>query len=380
MKILFQRNGNSGVYYHRQWAPHVAMAHSLPDIKVDVTDSIKGESDAKILEYDVIVLHGRIDADTLLVLSRLGKKYVYDVDDYWYATPDRLFCNEWKVTHHADITEMCIKDAALVTCTSDILGRYITKHTGVVPHVLPNAIFDKDPQFTPVETKSDRIRFAFIGGSSHVDDIPVLGKAITKLWNRYPQYRDKWQIVYGGFDTAVTSVDTRGAKVAFKQKNYPSIQIEKMLTNDYGICSPEYTQQLRQYTIDPLPDDQNYRRIWTMDIASYAKIINHCDVGFAPLADNTFNRCKSNLKIVEYGWMGKQCIATYIGTFFDRITEQNVSWCSDSEEWMRAMVFHIENFIAKGTPIDFGLPEKIREHYNAKNFAQKRYELYKTMV
>lgn len=380
MKILFQENGQTGVFYHRQLVPHVVMTEVLPDITVDRTTSLLSMPDEAIEKYDVIVLHGRVDLKVLQLLSRLRKKYVYDVDDYWYATPDRLFCNEWRLTNHASITEMAIKDAAIVTCTSDILASYTKKHTGVIAHVLPNAIADRDPQFIPNKTESTRLRFGFIGGSSHVGDMDVVGRAIGKLTRNYPQYFDKWQIVYGGFDTDVKSVDTLGRKVSFKQKDYPSIRIEKMLTNNYAICTPEYEGQLTQYTIDPLPSDQNYSRIWAMDVMNYAKQYNYVDVALAPLADNTFNRCKSNLKIVEAGWMDCEVIASYLGTFFDRKTEENISFFSDSDELLRAMVFHIEHFIEHGTPIKMGLPEKIKEHYNAKNFAVKRYELYKTIV
>lgn len=358
------------------------MTAVLPDIKVDRTESIVRMRDEDILSYDIIQLHGRVDLPTLQVLERLKKKFVYDVDDYWHCTPDRLFYNEWKHYDQKGIVEQCIKAASAVTCTSDILAHYIKKHTGVIATVLPNGIADKDPQFISTKTESTRLRFGFVGGSSHVLDIPIISKAFMRVYNQYPEYRQYWQIVFGGFDIANAKQLNAATGVIsnIKQKDSPSVQIEKMLTDNYAICDPIHAAQLKQYTTDPTDAHDQYRRIGTMDVQNYGKILRYINIGLAPLQDNTFNRCKSNLKIIEYGWMGCEVIASYLGTFFDGKLEGSISFCSTTDEWVRAIVFQIENFIEKHEPIKSSLQELVHEHYNAKNFAQKRYELYKSIL
>lgn len=374
-------NGTSGVYYHRQYVPHAVMCDHFPDIIVQECDDILKAELPVVLKADIIVLHGRIERELVLFLAKHGKPFVYDVDDYWYCTPDRLFHSEWKHTNHGANVEYAIKAAAAVTCTSDILANYIKKHTGVVATVLPNGIAENDPQFTPVKTESTRLRFGFVGGSSHVLDIPIIARAVALLYNKYPQYRDKWQIVYGGFDMDARTMNAHtGAVNSMRQKDTPSVQIEKLITQNYELCGSDYTAQLRRYTTEPLPDDQQYRRIWTRGVRKYAGILNECDVLFCPLQDNTFNRCKSNLKVIEAGWMGKEVIASFLGTFLDGKLEGNMVLATETRDWVEAMVSHIEYFIEHGHATPFGLQAKVREHYNAKNFVQKRYELYKSIL
>jgi hypothetical protein len=54
----------------------------------------------------------------------------------------------------------------------------------------------------------------------------------------------------------------------------------------------------------------NYGRIQAADIYSYVGGYNFINATIAPLRDTKFNRLKSELKVVEAGWMGKAIIAS----------------------------------------------------------------------
>lgn len=380
MKVLFQKNGNSGIYWHRQYVPHVAMAKSFENIRIEEADDISKVPVSQLNGYDLFVLHGRINPNIISIIKRLGKKWIYDVDDYWYCTPDRLFYNEWKNISHSYIIEGHIMDADAVTCTTQILSNYIKKHTGVNAFVLPNGISETDPQFVPVEKKSARLRFGFIGGSSHMIDMPIIGKAIARLWREFPQYHDKWQIVYGGFDMDYQKFDQHGNKLNTSLKEIPSVIMERSLTNDYMICEKESSDSLKKYTIEELHIDRQYRRIWTQPISNYATIYNDIDIALAPLVNNTFNRCKSNLKIIEAGWIGKEIIASKIDCFNDGQTNNCIMEPSNTDEWLEALLSHIETFIEKGIPEKSDLQNCVRENYSAEKISAKRYELYKTLM
>lgn len=48
----------------------------------------------------------------------------------------------------------------------------------------------------------------------------------------------------------------------------------------------------------------------TCDYATYLKVLGSCDIAFLPLADTSFNRCKSDLKAVEAGGHGLAILAS----------------------------------------------------------------------
>jgi glycosyltransferase involved in cell wall biosynthesis len=333
----------------------------------------------KLKSYDVVCFHGRVHPDNFRIARRSGLKVVYDVDDYFYAPSHHSFAVEWKLVEHHNMLFNGIKSADLVTTTCDTLAAYIEKHTGVKAVVLPNAIGEQEPQFQPIETKSERLRFGFIGGASHFKDVEIVGRAIGKLWQDFPEYREYWQIVFGGFSTEINAVDSCGRKIGFKTKDLPSVLVEKSLTCGYSICSPDHEKVLRRYTTEQYEGVDNYRRIWASDVFNYGSMYNEVDVCFAPLIEDTFNKCKSPLKITEAGWMGKEVICSEIVTFRDPETDPHVHLCNTVGDWVDAMVDHIESFIETGEPMKSGLQDVIRSKYGAKKWAHKRYELYKAL-
>lgn len=381
MKILFQENGQSGVFYHRQFVPHVAMT-KCGEAKVDRTTNILTVPMEELEQYDIVVLHGRIDEKVVSKIRRANCKLVYDVDDYWICTPDRLFYNEWKAIGHAKQIESMIMEADLVTCTSDILHNYIFKHTGKRAEVLPNGISPDDPQFIPETITSHRLRFGFIGGASHTVDMEKVGKAITLLYFNYPELRNYWQIVFGGFDTNYNVYDQYGNKKTFKTNQIPSVNIERNLTHDYRICDVELGKELRKYTPFEKRDTSNdqYVRLWARQPSNYGKMFNEVDVVLAPLRNDTFNRCKSNLKIIEAGWMGKEVIADRVDCFSDAITEHSVVFCDTVNDWLDAFLEDINTFIDNGKIDSTDLQELVKSNYNAEIIAQRRYELYKNLL
>ncbi len=58
------------------------------------------------------------------------------------------------------------------------------------------------------------------------------------------------------------------------------------------------------FTSNYIIDDNNYGRINSADVNSYAQAYNLMDIGLIPLSNNEFNRCKSDLKLVEMGAFG----------------------------------------------------------------------------
>lgn len=70
--------------------------------------------------------------------------------------------------------------ADYVTTTTPLFANEIKKHNKNV-FVIPNAINPEEKQFIPQPTKSDRLRFGIIYGSSHEHDIALLEGLTNQL-------------------------------------------------------------------------------------------------------------------------------------------------------------------------------------------------------
>ncbi|MEJ0081553.1 MAG: hypothetical protein WDM78_11560 [Puia sp.] len=63
---------------------------------------------------------------------------------------------------------------------------------------------------------------------------------------------------------------------------------------------------------------------------------NEIDVALAPLVDNEFNSCKSELKLIEAGVKKIPVIATNLPPFSD-VQAQGVTLCKSTRDWKLAI-------------------------------------------
>ena len=71
------------------------------------------------------------------------------------------------------------------------------------------------------------------------------------------------------------------------------------------IKDPDYFQWFGNFERNVKYENEgNFGRRWTQKANTYAQVLDETDIVIAPLADNSFNRMKSNLKQVEC-WTSK---------------------------------------------------------------------------
>ena len=63
--------------------------------------------------------------------------------------------------------------------------------------VFPNAVNEDEPQFQNKPVQSDKVRFGWLGGSSHLHDLMLMNKNITRFLR---EKKDDTQFVLCGFD------------------------------------------------------------------------------------------------------------------------------------------------------------------------------------
>ena len=103
-------------------------------------------------------------------------------------------------------------------------------------------------------------------------------------------------------------------------------EYEKIFTDNYTTISPEYKEFLLRFKPEEYKNVANepYRRVWTKPISTYASNYNLFDISLAPIEDNTFNKVKSQLKVIEAGFHKKAIIAEDLGPYQIDIKKANL--------------------------------------------------------
>lgn len=251
------------------------------------------------------------------VLKSLGIKTICDIDDYWLPTkehPLHQLIVQNKI-HEKIIGN--IKAAEYVTTTTEIYADEIKKYNKNV-FVLPNAIDPNEGQFKEKTPESDRLRIGWLGGSSHLHDLMLLDGMTEKL----SEFKNQIQYVVCGFDTRGTMTEINNETGEQKQrpiKPHETVwyDYEKIFTANYSIVSPEYKEYLEKFTQDKFENEEkeNYLRVWTKPVTSYARNYSKFDVSLAPIKPHIFNKVKSQLKVIEAGFYKKALIASDFGPY-----------------------------------------------------------------
>ena len=206
---------------------------------------------------------------------------VYELDDYLGEVPPASF--------HAgfmppNLPERIRKAAALcdrVTVSTEPLARWFRDELGmpdvrVVANAVPGAALRPRPG-----RASGRLRIGFAGGISHAGDLELIRSAMAAVG-------DAVEWVFFGM-----------------QPRDPPVRVEF----HPGVPPSDY--QVRMMGLD-------------------------LDLVLAPLEDNRFNRCKSNLRIVEAGMVGACAVAQRLEPYLDG-DPPVVAYAGTPEEWTEAI-------------------------------------------
>jgi glycosyltransferase involved in cell wall biosynthesis len=282
-----------------------------------------------------------------------------------------------------------------VTTTTPIFAKTIKDRLNVKNvEIFPNAVNDEEIQYQPNPTKSDKVRFGWLGGSSHLHDIELMSGGISTTYN---SFKDKVQFVLCGFDLrgTVTEIDQYG-----NRKNRPIqptetvwYKYEKLFTDDYKVLDNEYKNFLLTFTEIPYDDvNKPYRRRWTQNVSTYATNYNTFDVSLAPLVESLFNANKSQLKVIEAGFHKKALIASETdpytldlinavdnGNFNNKGNALLVNPKRNHKDWAKQMKRLVEN---PNMIEDLGnrLYETVKDTYSLKKVCNDRVQFFKSII
>jgi glycosyltransferase involved in cell wall biosynthesis len=399
INVLVLPSDTSGVGRFRSVDPHIKLQNLYPnDFHVDIDYQPRLNDLNYWKKYQIVHFHrsvGPIENCPSLVrsLQSLGIIVIADIDDYWLPTkehPIHQLIVENKI--HTKIVEN-LKVADYVTTTTELFANEIRKFNKNVL-VLPNAIDPKEPQFNEPTLESEKIRVGWLGGSSHLHDLKLLDGMVSKL----SPIQDKLQYYVCGFDIrgTVTEINKETGEQTqrpIKPQETVWVRYEEIFTNNYKIISPEYKTYLDKFEEGDYPaiEKENYVRVWTRPVDSYARNYAKFDISLAPIKNHMFNRMKSQLKVIEAGFYKKALIASNVGPYTidlkhalhqGKFTDGNALLVNESNnhsDWAK----HVKKLVDNPNLItDLGerLYETVKERYDLNLVTKTRADFYKSLI
>ena len=399
IKVLVLPSDTSGVGKFRSVSPHIKLQNLYPDeFHVDIDYSPKINDVNYWKNYQIVHFHrnfGQMEQCPQIVksLRSMGIIVIADIDDYWLPTkehPIHQLIIENKM--HLKIIEN-LKAVDYVTTTTEIFANEIRKFNKNV-FVLPNAIDPLEPQFNEPTLPSEKIRVGWLGGSSHLHDLKLLDGTVSKL----APLQDKLQFYVCGFDIRGTVTELNKQTGEQKQRPIKPDETvwklyEEIFTNKYNIITPEYKSFLDRYVDEEYPNakNENYVRVWTRPVESYARNYSNFDISLAPIKNHIFNRMKSQLKVIEAGFYKKALIASNVGPYTidlksaysnGKFTDGNallVDEVKSHKDWYQSIKRLVEN---PNMIADLGerLYETVKDKYDLNVVTKARAEFYKSLI
>lgn len=324
INVLVTPSDKTGVGKFRSVDPHVFLQNQYPDdfhIDIDYEPQINNINYWK--KYQIVHAHRTIGQDYDMApqliewLKSIGIIVIIDLDDYWLPTKEHPIHSIIVQNKIDEKIKANLKAASYVTTTTDIFANEIRKiNKNVI--VFPNAINPKEPQFNQPTPPSDKIRVGWLGGSSHLHDLALLGDFVQK--NQL--INDKLQYVICGFDTRGTVTEINPQTNEQKQRDIlPEETVwaryEEIFTSNYKTTDEEYKKFLMNFKEEEFKSNTElpYVRVWTKPVTTYAMNYSKFDISLAPIKNHIFNRMKSQLKVIEAGFYKKALIASEIGPY-----------------------------------------------------------------
>lgn len=317
MKVLVN-DRRSGVTYHRLVVPMSLLQNELDIMSFTSPHQIRDDS-----EYDVLIFNRSLglqkqlyDLLFLTEMKNAGVKIIMDIDDYW-ELPDHhpiRWREDMRYEHWQEyiINNMFFADL-FWTSTPELKTKIQELHPNKEVVVVKNALHPHEPMWSPQKPlwKMDDgyIHVGYVGGTTHYKDLNHLNGAIAKI-NKYYSKKVMWH--HCGFDN-----ETPHGK-----------RVSKQIANIFT-CNGKYTK--------------NYKVYGGLPINQYARFYDGMDISIAPLHNNEFNRCKSELKVLEAGQKGCAFIGEDMVTYSRAEEYCEIDLAHSEKDWFEAVMHYAED-------------------------------------
>lgn len=294
-RVLCHPSDASGCGQYRIRQPFQHMQEALLVDGAIIADHLPSAVELERFRPDVIVYQRQIGVQGLLQRQegRLfkGAFRVADCDDYAFEVPDKSLLKSQVPQNIRDLFQVSLSMIdRLVVSTGPLAEVFAGLHPDirVQPNYLPRAWWGALQGRRGAGRKP---RVGWAGGSSHSGDLEMIAEVVRAL-------TDEVEWVFMGMCPQ--------ALQPYVHEFHP------------GVVIADYPRQLAALDLD---------------------------LALAPLEDNLFNRCKTNLRQLEYGACGFPVICSDIDPFRDSGLPVTLV-CNRTDDWLQAIRMHLADLDA----------------------------------
>lgn len=249
---------------------------------------------------------------------------------------DTYRCGKFKPEYITHFSLKMMRMADALTVTNEPLKKAYAPYNKNI-YVLPNYI-DTD-RWEGVKNNLQRdsdkqVVVGWYGGQSHQDDMVLIREVIPALFDKYPNVIFKWS----------------------------------------GLIPEFWRASLKKYKdkFDYMP--------WTQDTLSWESHFANFgfDIALAPLTDNVFNRCKSNIKWMEAAMLGLPMVASKVEAYMCIQPGKDGYLVDKYLEWMKFIGRLIDSRDLR-QEIGGRAKERVLREYNLKDHVYKWRDVYETV-
>jgi len=339
IKILFTLSDDlriSGCAWYRVWLPAVNLSIFFKDeCEITCSDFVISKDET---QYDIFYFTRQVKEDVVNFVEQMKEKnknkfIILDMDDNLLNIPSHIESAKKYYDGNKHNLFRIMKCADLFTFTQEHLAKTIMYYTGIYkPYILlPNAVNTSKLQRSHPEFEGT-IVIGWFGSWTHIKDFMIIKGLIEDV---YSKIKDKMQI----------KLITIGIP-----KNLMLVHFFK--------AEPEF----EWINIDWLPPPNYLETICSLGI----------HIGIAPLLDTEFNKCKSNIKLLEYVLAGAVFLASDVYPYSETLTKfkQYTHAKNRYYDWYRKLYkLIIDHELRKNIHND--LKKELAEKYSCENVYQK---------
>jgi glycosyltransferase involved in cell wall biosynthesis len=349
MNIALIHNVQStGSALYRLELPHAHLDNTYKGLTFHSAPEPFRISDESFEKLDIIIV-SRMWGETTELIKWLRDKctqfkvsLILDLDDYWVLESGHPMFGIYREKNISNIIRAHISCVDHVICTNEYLADKIKVLNKSVT-IIPNCTYDAYEQYKIRPEASEFVRFGWFGGAQHYEDIILMQSGMGILADD-KSLDGLYRLYLGGWNE-----------------------------------NPMYEAYERIFSANG--KQENYGRIQAADIYSYVGGYNFVDVCLAPLRDTTFNRCKSELKLVEAGTMGKAVIASDVYPYNTVVKHGENGFLvreARSKDWHKYMKMLI-NEPELRIRMAANLKQTIQADFNIDYWGAKRMDLYHSL-